>query len=149
MLNFNKAMISGRITRDPELRYTPNNIAVTTVTVAVNRRARAGEQSVADFIDVVAWRNTAEFICKYFKKGSGIFVVGSIQVRNWTDQNNINRKNFEIIADEVHFAESKRESVESGGNEFINNTPDKKDDAAPTALDDFQELADDDDSLPF
>ncbi len=147
MLNFNKAMISGRITRDPELKTTATGISVTSFTVAVNRRQKSGEQSVADFIDVVAWRNTAEFVCKYFKKGSGIFVVGQLQVRNWTDNNNINRRNYEIIADEVYFAESKRDSAENGGNEFINSTAERKETAAPSV--DFQELVDDDDKLPF
>ncbi len=147
MLNFNKAMISGRITRDPELKTTATGISVTSFTVAVNRRQKSGEQSVADFIDVVAWRNTAEFVCKYFKKGSGIFVVGQLQVRNWTDNNNVNRRNYEIIADEVYFAESKREAGENGGAEFINTPAEKKESAAPSV--DFQELVDDDDKLPF
>ncbi len=147
MLNFNKAMISGRITRDPELKTTQTGLSVVTFTVAVNRRTRSGEQSAADFIDVVAWRNTAEFVCKYFKKGSAIFVVGQIQVRNWTDNNNVSRKTFEIIADEVHFAESKRDNAENGANEFISAPFEKKDDSAPVP--DFQELIEDDDKLPF
>ena len=148
MLNFNKAMISGRITKDPELRHTPNNIPVTTFSVAVNRRAKSGEQAVADFIDVVAWRNTAEFVCKYFHKGSGIFVTGSIQTRTWTDNDNKSRKAFEIIADEVYFAESKKDNNESGSNEFINNV-ERKSSETPAANNDFQELTEDDDSLPF
>ncbi len=147
MLNFNKAMISGRITRDPELKTTTSGLSVTSFSVAVNRRAKSGEQSVADFINVVAWRNTAEFVCKYFKKGSGIFVVGQLQSRSWTDNNNQNRVNWEIIADEVYFAESKRDASDNAGAEFMNTPAERKETAAPAV--DFQELIDDDDKLPF
>ena len=93
----NKAILMGRITRDPELRYTPNNVAVCTFTVAIDRRfVRQGEERQADFINVVAWRQQAEFVAKYFTKGRMINVVGSIQTRSWDDQNGTKRYATEV-----------------------------------------------------
>ena len=83
----NQVSLMGRLTADPELRHTPNDVAVTTFTVAVNRSyVKQGAERQADFIDVVAWRNTAEFVCRYFKKGQMIAVTGSIQTRNYQDR---------------------------------------------------------------
>lgn len=86
--NFNKAIIGGRITADPELKTTPAGVPVTSFSVAVNRRfgGKNGEETPTDFINVTAWRQQAEFITRYFKKGSSICIVGSIQTRTWTDQ---------------------------------------------------------------
>ena len=107
----NVAVIMGRLTDTPELRQTQNGIHVTSFTVAVNRNfVKQGEERGTDFIDVVAWRSTAEFITKYFRKGSMIVVRGSIQVRSYTDSQEIKRKAFEIVADEVFFGESKNTS---------------------------------------
>ncbi len=110
----NKAIIMGRLTADPELKHTTSNIAVATFTLAVNRSyAKPGTERQADFIDIVAWRATAEFVCRYFKKGSMMAVDGSIQTRTYTDNQGVKRKAFEIVADNVNFCESK--SASSGG----------------------------------
>lgn len=104
----NKAIIMGRLTRDPELRTLQDNVSVCTVTVAVDRRGRSqsGER-LTDFIPVVFWRQTAEFVARYFSKGSRIAVVGRIQVRNYEDAQGQKRTATEIVAEEAHFADSK------------------------------------------
>ena len=108
----NVAAIMGRLVADPELRHTPNDIAVTTFTLAVDRSySRAGTERQTDFIDVVAWRQTAEFVCKYFSKGRMMAVTGSIQTRNYEDETGAKRTAFEVVADEAQFVESKRESA--------------------------------------
>lgn len=109
--NFNKVILGGRLTDHPELKQTPNGVMVTHFSLAVNRRAKSeqGEQQ-ADFINITAWRQTAEFICRYFKKGSNICLVGSLQVRSWTDQQGNKRYVTEVIADEAYFCETKSES---------------------------------------
>ena len=104
----NVVALMGRLVADPELRQTPNGISVTTFTIAVDRSfVRQGEQRQADFIDIVCWRSSAEFVCKYFRKGSLIAVNGSIQTRKYQDKNGNNRTAFEIVADNVHFAGAK------------------------------------------
>ena len=106
MLNI--AAIMGRLTADPELRHTPNNVPVTSFSVAVARSfVRQGQERETDFINVVAWRSTAEFVCRYFKKGNMIAVNGSIQTRKYPDRDGNNRTAFEIVADNVHFCENK------------------------------------------
>ena len=106
-LNLNKVILVGRLTADPELKQTQSGTAVVSFTVAVNRnytsRSADSNQPTADFISVVAWRQQAEFVCKYFKKGSSICVIGSIQTRTWTDQNNAKRYITEVVAEEVQF----------------------------------------------
>lgn len=110
-LNLNKAILAGRLTKDPELRTTTSGTTVTQFDVAVNRRgAKDGQQPQVDFITVVAWRQTAEFITRYFKKGNAICVVGSIQTRSYTDKNNQKRTATEVVADEAYFVESKAET---------------------------------------
>lgn len=107
----NCAVIMGRLVADPELRTTSNNVSVTSFTVAVDRNfVRPGEERQADFIDVVAWRQTAEFITKYFRKGSMIAIQGSIQTRNYEDKNGNKRKAFEIVVDNASFCGSKSET---------------------------------------
>lgn len=103
-LNLNKVILGGRLTADPELKQTPQGVAVTTFSIAVNRR---GKDAQTDFINCQAWRQTAETICKYFKKGSSICISGQIQVRSWTDQQGNKRYATEVIADEVYFVDSK------------------------------------------
>lgn len=106
----NKVILIGRLARDPELRYTAgNNTAVCQISVAVDRRFKSENQPTADFIPVVAWRQQAEFISKYFTKGSRIAIVGSIQVRSYDDKDGQKRFVTEVIADEVEFCESKRQ----------------------------------------
>lgn len=109
--NLNKVILGGRLTADPELKTTTSGIPVTTFTVAVNRRfgGKSGEESQADFFNVTAWRQTAEFITKFFRKASSICVVGSIQTRTWMDQNGQKRFATEIVADEAYFVDAKNE----------------------------------------
>ena len=109
--NLNKVILGGRLTADPELKTTPSGISVTSFTVAVNRRfgGKAGEEAQADFINVTAWRQTAEFITKYFRKASSICIAGSIQTRSWADQQGQKRFATEIVADEAYFVDAKSE----------------------------------------
>ena len=111
--NFNKVILGGRLTADPELKTTPSGIPVTSFTIAVNRRfgAKNGEEAQADFLNITAWRQTAEFITRYFRKASSICIIGSIQTRSWTDQAT-GQKRFatEIVADEAYFVDAKNES---------------------------------------
>ena len=108
----NKAILMGRLVKDPELRSTTNGTPVASFTLAVNRR---GKDDGTDFLDIVAWNKTAEFVSKYFTKGQQVAVAGRIQSRTWEDSNGNKRKSVEIVAEEVHFAESKK----SGGNEQV------------------------------
>ena len=108
----NHIVIMGRLTRDPELRRTQSGFAVTTITVAVDRdyQSREAQERQTDFIDVVAWRSTAEFISKYFSKGKMIVVEGSLQSRKWQDKNGQNRTSWEVQANNVYFGESRRDN---------------------------------------
>lgn len=112
--NLNKVIIGGRLTADPEIRQTSSGIPVCSFSVAVNRRTSAEGAQQADFINVVAWRNQAEFVCRFFRKGSSICVIGSIQTRSWTDQNNQKRYATDVVADEINFVDSKGESPAGG-----------------------------------
>lgn len=115
---FNLVVLTGRLTADPELKYTPNNIPVTTFSIAVSRRYKAGEETQADFINIVAWRQTAEFVTKYFSKGSMIGIEGSIQTRKYVDKDTgKNRTAFEVVANNVQFVESKRDGSANTNNE--------------------------------
>lgn len=116
-LNLNKVVLAGRMTADPELKQTPSGVSVLSFTIAVNRsysskNSEQGERQ-ADFITVVAWRQTAEFISKYFRKGSAICVTGSIQTRTWQDQQGNRRYATEVLADEASFVESRGENANS------------------------------------
>ncbi len=107
----NKAILMGRLTRDPELRTTQNNISVCSFTLAINRRFKnADGEYDTDFIPIVAWRQTAEFAARYFNKGSRMALVGSIQPRSWEDDKGERRYITEVIADEVYFVDTKKES---------------------------------------
>lgn len=112
-LNLNKVIVGGRMTADPELKQTSNGATVTSFCVAVNRRYKNDGVQSADFINVVAWRATAEFICKFFRKGSSIALVGAIQTRSWTDQSGNKRYATEVVADEAYFVDNKDESAPS------------------------------------
>lgn len=114
----NSVILMGRLTADPELRQTQNGTAVTSFTVAVDRRFQRDQ---TDFINVVAWKQTAEFVEKYFKKGSLIALRGSIQQRNYEDKNGNKRTAFEVIADEVSFCGSKGENVAKNGANSASN----------------------------
>ena len=110
--NLNKIIIGGRLTADPELKTTPSGVTVTSFTVAVNRRfgGKNGEESQADFFTVTAWRQTAEFITRYFRKASSICIVGSLRNRSWTDRDGQKRFATEIVADEAYFVDARDES---------------------------------------
>lgn len=110
-MNFNKVILGGRLTDDVELRMTPSGVSVCSFTVAVNRKASKAVEQKADFINCVAWRNDAEFISKYFKKGSCILIVGEMQNRSWQDANGIKRYATDVVVDEAHFVESKSENA--------------------------------------
>lgn len=149
-LNLNKVVLAGRMTADPELKQTPSGVAVLSFTVAVNRNyvSRNGEQSErqADFINVVAWRSTAEFISKYFRKGSAICVCGSIQTRTWNDNNGNKRYATEVVADEATFVESK--GSEMGGASYADAYIAPAYSSNVGAAPNFEEHSTDDD-LPF
>lgn len=106
---FNLTVLTGRLTADAELRYTANNTPVTSFNIAVPRRAKQGEERQADFITIVAWNQTAEFVTKYFQKGSMIGIEGSIQTRQYRDKEGAKRTAFEVIANNVQFVESKKQ----------------------------------------
>lgn len=133
----------GRLTRDPELRYTQNNIPVATFTLAVDDdfKSESGERKTT-FIDCVAWRSNGEFASKYFSKGRAAVVCGKLAIRDWTDKDGNKRKSAEVIVENMYFADSKRDSDSSPapGNYGNPNV------AAPPQ---FEELPDDDGELPF
>ena len=139
---FNLVVLTGRLTADPELKTTANGLSVTTFSIAVDRRFRSGEERQTDFINIVAWRQTAEFITKYFKKGSLIGIEGSIQTRRYQDKNGNNRTAFEVVANNVQFVESKRDpSAPMAGESASFSNADEND---------FAELGGaTDDDLPF
>jgi single-strand DNA-binding protein len=167
----NHITIMGRLTRDPELRRTGSGIAVASFTVAVDRDfgGRDGGERETDFIDCVAWRQTGEFVSKYFTKGSMIVVSGRLQIRSWTDKDGNKRRTAEVVADNVYFGESKRGNEGNsnyggnsyGGNNYGGNSYGGYNNApapapsyggynAPSAPDSgFAMLDDDDAQLPF
>ena len=107
---FNKVILMGRLTADPELKQTATGLAVTSFSLAVDRKYNKGEEKQCDFITIVAWKQTAEFICRYFKKGQAMLVCGELQTRTWTDQNGNKRHATEVLASEAAFCESKKET---------------------------------------
>lgn len=124
--NLNKVIMGGRITADPELKQTPSGVSVCTFSIAVNRRTTSkdsAQQSQADFFNVTAWRATAEFVSKYFRKGSSICVVGSLQNRSWDDQQGVKHYATDIIADEVSFVDSKNDSQSAEASAPTNYIP--------------------------
>jgi single-strand DNA-binding protein len=138
------------MTRDPELRHTPNGVSVASFTLAVDRgyTPKDGGEKQTDFIDVVAWRNQAEFVSKYFTKGQMAAVVGRLQIRDWNDKEGNKRRSAEVIADNIHFTESKKSRDATYG------SSEPKDDygagyTSPVAPSDFTELDMDDGDLPF
>lgn len=137
----NHITIMGRTTRDPELRRTGSGKAVASFTVAVDRDFSQGDQKETDFIDCVAWKNTGEFVSKYFQKGSMIVVSGRLQIRSWTDKDGNKRRTAEVVADNVYFGDSKKQDTHTG---FVPN----ESVPAPSAQN-FAMLDDDDAQLPF
>ena len=145
----NHITIMGRLTRDPELRRTGSGTPVASFTMAVDRdySGKDGGEKETDFIDIVAWRQTGEFVSKYFTKGRMAVVSGRLQIRKWQNKDGENRYSTEVVADHVYFGDSKKESSggESYGNSYGGGFP------APAYPDpgEFPELTDDDGQLPF
>ena len=159
----NHIVLMGRLTRDPELRRTGSGIAVATFSLAVDRdfgNSATGEKET-DFIDIVVWRNTAEFVSKYFTKGRMAVVSGRLQIRNWTDKEGNKRRSAEVVADNVYFGDSKRDNGNDAGysapggfggysapaapaNSYGYAAP-----TAPAPASDFSMIEDDDSKLPF
>lgn len=150
----NSIVLMGRLVADPELRTTTSNIAVASFRLAVDRSyQKQGEEKQTDFIDIVAWRSTAEFVSRYFTKGQLVAVQGSLQSRKWQDKEGNNRISWEVQADQVHFAESKKDSSSGSGqtSRYDSYTPPPAK-AEPSAYSngsegDFTPVPDDD--LPF
>lgn len=142
---FNLVVLTGRLTADPELKTTQNNLSVTSFTIAVDRRYQSTSEKITDFINIVAWRQTAEFVTKYFKKGSLIGIEGSIQTRKYQDKNGNNRTAFEVVANNVQFVESKKNNdvnIEGEEPDPLQTFSDK--------LSDFEEMESvSDEDLPF
>lgn len=146
---FNLVVLTGRLTADPELKTTPNGVSVTSFSIAVERRYKQGEERQADFINIVAWRSSAEFICKYFKKGSMIGIEGSIQTRKYQDKNGNTRTAFEVVANNVQFVEFKKADNNSDNNAPVDPENDPLN-QFQDKLNEFAELGNaDDDDLPF
>ena len=150
MASFNKVILIGNLTADPELKQTTQGTSVCSFSIAINRRtsrsADSAQQSV-DFINIVAWRERAEFVSKYFKKGKPILICGQLQTRNWTDNQGNKRYATEVVADELSFVESKAASeggASSGYTPEAYGNPGYKSAASP----EFEEISTDD-SLPF
>lgn len=139
----NHIVLMGRLTRDPELRHTQSGTAVASFSLAVDRdfKSRDSGEKTTDFIDVVAWRSTAEFVSKYLSNGRMAIVDGRLQVRQWTDKDGSRRKTAEVVANHVYFGDSKREAGTSQG-QITAYQPNGEVDA-------FEELKDDDSELPF
>ena len=141
--------IMGRLTRDPELRRTGTGVAVASFSLAVDRdfSPRDGGERETDFIDCVAWRQTGEFVSKYFTKGRMAVVSGRLQIRSWTDKDGNKRRTAEVVADNVYFGDSKRDG---DGGSYSAPAPNYGSYAAPApAASDFAMLEDDDAQLPF
>ena len=151
----NHITIMGRLTRDPELRYTQSQTPVASFTLAVDRDfgGRDGGEKQTDFIDCVAWRQTAEFVSKYFTKGSMAVVSGRLQIRDWTDRDGGKRRSAEVVVDNMYFGESRRRDGDSGDSRSSSyssygNSGSAGKSSAPAASA-FSELDDGDGELPF
>ena len=143
----NKAIMMGRLTRDPELRYTQNNTPVSSFGLAVNRRFRRDGDPEADFFNVSCFGRTAEFTSKWFTKGMQVLIVGRVELRNWEDRNGNKRASLELIADEAYFASDKASNPRN--NEQPVPRPAAPAFDLPTGGNDFSELTDDDGDVPF
>ena len=146
---FNLVVLTGRLTADPELKTTPNGVSVTSFSIAVERRYKQGEERQADFINIVAWRSSAEFICKYFKKGSMIGIEGAIQTRKYQDKDGNNRTAFEVVANNVQFVEFKKADNNSDNNAPVDPENDPLN-QVQDRLNEFEDLGNvADEDIPF
>ena len=143
----NHITIMGRFTRDPDLKQTASGVSVANFTLACDRdyKPKDGGDRECDFIDCVAWRGTGEFVSKYFSKGRQAVVSGRLQVRNWTDDDGNKRRTAEIVADNVYFADSKRDGTDNN----VGSTGSYGGYQAAAPASDYAELTDDDGQLPF
>lgn len=149
MASFNKVILIGNLTADPELKQTNTGLSVCNFSLAINRRTKADAGQNVDFINVVAWRQTAEFVAKYFKKGRPLLVCGQLQTRSWTDAQGNKRYSTEVVADEVTFVENKSSSGGQDGGAYAPDsygTPGYQSNGG-AATPEFEEV--DDGSLPF
>ena len=158
----NHIVLMGRLTRDPELRRTGSGVAVASFSLAVDRdfQNRESGERETDFIDIVAWRSTAEFVSKYFTKGRMAVVSGRLQIRNWTDKEGNKRRSAEVVADNVNFGDSKRDGQDGGfhqsygggqnygGSQMFSQSP-AMSAPQPAPEHDFAPIEDDDSELPF
>ena len=143
-LNLNKVVLAGRLTADIELKQTPSGASVCSFSLAINRKYSKDSEQQTDFINCQAWRQTAEFISKYFKKGSAICITGSIQTRSWKDQNGNNRYATEVVVDEAMFVDGKNDAQNAGTPSDVSYIPEAY--TKPTEPN-FEDVGDDD--LPF
>ena len=150
MASFNKVILIGNMTADPELKQTTGGVSVCSFSIAVNRRFAKADQAQqnVDFINIVTWRQQAEFVSRYFKKGNPILICGQLQTRSWTDQQQQKRYSTEVLADEAYFVDSNGQ----GGNGFVNQDSFEQSApqfaTAPAANTQFEDMSNDDD-LPF
>ena len=150
----NHITIMGRLTRDPELRYTQSQTPVASFTLAVDRDfgSRDGGEKQTDFIDCVAWRQTAEFVSKYFTKGSMAVVSGRLQIRDWTDREGGKRRSAEVVVDNIYFGESRRRDSSEGSSYDSRSSYSSYEaprSASPAPSSPFSDLDDGDGELPF
>ena len=149
----NHIVLMGRMTRDPELRYTQSQIPVASFTLAVDRDfgGRDGGEKQTDFIDIVAWRSTAEFVSKYFTKGSMAAVSGRLQIRDWTDREGGKRRSAEVVVDNIYFGESRRRDSSEGSYDSRSSysSYEAPRSASPAPSSPFSDLDDGDGELPF
>lgn len=147
-MSLNHIVIMGRLGHDPELRHTQSGTPVVTFRLAVDRdfKDKATGERAADWIDVVAWRQTGEFVSRYFTKGRMAVVEGRLQIRDWTDKEGNKRRSAEVVADNVYFGDSKRDGDSANTSSGYQAPADY---GVPSGGDQFSELADDDDDFPF
>lgn len=138
---FNKVILIGNLTTDPELKQSTSGVSVCSFNIAVNRKYNKDGKNEVDFITIVAWRQQAEFVCKYFKKGQSILVCGQIQTRSYTDKQGNKRTVVEVVADEVSFVGNKENSTEAKNQPYVPS-------AYATNSQNFEEI-DVDDDIPF
>lgn len=141
-LNINEVRLAGRVVNDPELKTTQSGLSVTSFRIAINRPKREGQEDAADFVTIVAWKQRAEFVTRYFRKGMAIYIEGALRLRTWQDQNNNNHSALEVVADDIKFIDSKNDN-RNGGSDG-GNIPESYGQTSAQ----FEEIGEDDD-LPF
>ncbi len=149
----NKIFLMGRLVKDPELRHTQSGVAVATFTLAVDRDvgAKDGQEKQTDFIDIVAWRHTAEFVSRYFAKGRMAVVEGRLQIRPWEDRDGNKRRSTEVIVDNIYFGDSRRSGGEDGsyGGSYTSASSDRQGYTAPQTGPDYGGFELEENDLPF